>query len=638
MGTAMPQSLNLLALGVVALLGTSTSASVTAAATGAKPPRVVPNDNRAPAGTLKDGVLTLRLVAQPSVWRPEGPDGADLPIYAFAEEGKAPRVPGPLIRVPVGTELRISVRNALPETLRLYGLLDRPASAADSLDIAPGQSTVLKIRAGLAGTYFYNARTSRDTFPFGHMRDGQLSGAIVVDTIGAPTPPNDRVFVLGLWRGSETPFGTPVELREEILVFNGRAWPHTERLSHTVGDTVHWRFINTTRRGHPLHLHGFYYRVDARGNVLRDTLFPEAERRTIVTELVVRGTTMAMTWSPHTPGNWLFHCHLVEHISGKSHPPALFPSAHANHGATGDAMHDMSGLVMGIHVRPAPNAAPSAPDPPRRTLRLFVNQRPAVYGEASAYAFVLQEGDREPAPDSLRLPGSTITLVRGEPAAITVINRAREPVSVHWHGIELDSYFDGVGQWSGIGKQLAPAIAPGDSFIARMTPRRAGTFMYHTHAHEVAQMGGGLYAPLLVLEPGQQRDTTIDRVFLLSTSGPFAQSPPNVNGDTIPARLELQKGMTYRLRFIAIAPHDTKVIRLLADTVMQRWRAVAKDGFALPPNQAVMRGARLAMGTGETWDVELTPTEVRDLTLEIVTLGRAGLPPVRTRIPVHVRD
>jgi len=238
----------------------------------------------------------------------------------------------------------------------------------------------------------------------------------------------------------------------------------------------------------------------------------------------------------------------------------------------------------------------------------------------------------------MRVPGSTITLVRGEPVAITVINRAREPVSVHWHGIELDSYFDGVGGWSGAGKRLAPAIAPGDSFIARMTPRRAGTFIYHTHAHEVAQMGGGLYGPLLVLEPGQQRDTTTDRILLLSTSGPRAQSLPSVNGDTTPAPIELRKGVTYRFRVTSIAPHDGKLIRLLSDTALQRWRPVAKDGADLPLHQATLRGARLMMGIGETWDVELTPADARELTLEILTLGRAGLPPIRTRIPVYVRD
>ncbi len=634
----MPRSPNILALGMVALMAPATTGDVNPSAARATPPRVVPNDNRSAAGTLKDGVLTLRLVAQPAVWRPEGPDGPDLPIYAFAEEGKSPRVPGPLVRVPIGTELRISIRNAVAEPLRMYGLLDRPANKPDSVDVPPGHTTVFRIRAGLAGTYFYYARTSRDTFPFGQHADGQLSGAIIIDTIGAPQPANDRVFVVGLWRGRETPFGTPVERREEVLVFNGLAWPHTERLAYTVGDTLHWRFVNTTRRGHPLHLHGFYYRVEARGTVLRDTVYPAPARRTVVTEHLPRGTTMAMSWSPHTAGNWLFHCHLVEHISGKSRPSALYPSAKANHGPAGHAVHDMSGLVMGIHVRPRPNAPAAAVDSPRRRLRLFVNERPNVYGRASAYAFVLQEGEREPSADSLRLPGSTITLVRGEPAAITVINRAREPVSVHWHGIELESYFDGVGGWSGIATRLAPPIAPGDSFIARMTPPRAGTFIYHTHAHELAQMGGGLYAPLLVLEPGQRRDTTTDRVLLLSTSGPLAQSPPNVNGDTTPAPLELRKGTTYRLRFIAIAPTDVKVIRLWADTVLQRWRPVAKDGAALPPQQVRARPAHLVMGTGETWDVEVTPTESRDLALEILTLGRVGLAPIRTRIPVHVRD
>lgn len=632
MGPAMPQSLQILALGVVALLSTSTVTDVAA------PPRVIPNDNRTPAGTLRDGVLTLRMVAQPAVWRPEGRDGPELSIYAFTEEGKRPQIPGPLVRVPVGTEIDIALRNSLPETLRVYGLQHRPSERLDSVDISPGQTTLFRIRAGAVGTYFYSARTSRDTFPFAQYADGQLSGAIVVDAVGAPRPSKDRIFVMGLWRGNQTPFGTPVERRQEVLVFNGLAWPHTERLTHTVGDSVQWRFINTTRRGHPLHLHGFYYRVDSRGNAVRDTLLVDEARRTVVTELVARGTTMALTWSPHTPGNWLFHCHLVEHISGRSRPAALFPSAKANGGHAGHAEHDMSGLVMGIHVRPRPNDPARLPDPPRRALRLFVTQKDGVYGTGHAYGFVLQDGEREPAADSLRLPGSTITLVRGEPTAITVINRTREPVSVHWHGIELDSYFDGVGDWSGIGKRLAPAIAPGDSFVARMTPPRAGTFMYHTHAHEIAQMGGGLYGPLLVLEPGYQRDTTVDRVIMLSTSGPLAQSPPNVNGDTTGAPLELRKGLTYRLRFLAIAPHDTKVIRLLADTALQRWRAVAKDGATLPPHQAIRRGARLIMGTGEAWDVEFTPSEARQLTLEILTLGRGGLPPVRSRIPVYVRD
>src|SRR3712207_7450358 len=44
-------------------------------------------------------------------------------------------------------------------------------------------------------------------------------------------------------------------------------------------------------------------------------------------------------------------------------------------------------------------------------------------------SFVLQEGDREPARDSVRLPGSPIILRRGEPVQIIVLNRLTMPLS-----------------------------------------------------------------------------------------------------------------------------------------------------------------------------------------------------------------
>lgn len=44
------------------------------------------------------------------------------------------------------------------------------------------------------------------------------------------------------------------------------------------------------------------------------------------------------------------------------------------------------------------------------------------------------------------------------------------------------------------------------------------------------------------------------------------------------------------------------------------------------------------MGTGETAEFEFTPVEGRDFTLDILTVGRTGLAPVRTAIPVIVRD
>ena len=47
---------------------------------------------------------------------------------------------------------------------------------------------------------------------------------------------------------------------------------------------------------------------------------------------------------------------------------------------------------------------------------------------------------------------------------------------------------------------------PGDSFTVLMTPPRAGTFIYHTHADELAQLTGGLYGALLVIPAHTTRD------------------------------------------------------------------------------------------------------------------------------------
>lgn len=71
---------------------------------------------------------------------------------------------------------------------------------------------------------------------------------------------------------------------------------------------------------------------------------------------------------------------------------------------------------------------------------------------------------------------------------ITVLNPLGESTALHWHGMELDSVYDGVHGWSGAGRNLAPMIEPGGSFVVRFTPPRTGTFIYHTHLHDELQL------------------------------------------------------------------------------------------------------------------------------------------------------
>src|SRR5687768_3040861 len=74
---------------------------------------VRPNDNRNPAGKLRGNVLTLRLVVQTARWYPQARNGPHVDVETFAEEGKEPTIPGPLIRVPTGTIIEATIRNAI---------------------------------------------------------------------------------------------------------------------------------------------------------------------------------------------------------------------------------------------------------------------------------------------------------------------------------------------------------------------------------------------------------------------------------------------------------------------------------------------------------------------------------------------
>jgi FtsP/CotA-like multicopper oxidase with cupredoxin domain len=85
-------------------------------------PEIVVNDNREPAGRLTDGVLELELEIVEGRWHLLGNDQPAGEVLAFAERGKAPSNPGPLIRVPQGTEVHVTVTNPLDTAVVIHGL------------------------------------------------------------------------------------------------------------------------------------------------------------------------------------------------------------------------------------------------------------------------------------------------------------------------------------------------------------------------------------------------------------------------------------------------------------------------------------------------------------------------------------
>ena len=336
-----------------------------------------------------------------------------------------------------------------------------------------------------------------------------------------------------------------------------------------------------------------------------------------------------MTWAPEEPGNWLFHCHVAFHTSMYL-SPKLVPDppdpvlVHPQHG--------MRGMVLAVTIKPGrstarrPGTVAGA-----REIRLIAQAAPKRFqGLFDEMAFVRQEGNTPPAADSVPIPSSPLVLERGQPVRITIVNRMRAPTGVHWHGIEVPSYSDGVPDWSGMGTRTAPTIEPGDSFTAEFTPPRSGTFIYHAHANETFQVNLGLYGALLVVDSGRY-DPEHERLILLGGNISGGRKP-RINGKNVPDTLRIRAGESYRLRLIHIIPDWTARIALFRGDSVLSWRALAKDGAELPPHQQTVRTADFIAGPGETMDFEYRP--VAPGVLRLLVMQRTGI--WKMELPIRV--
>jgi len=571
------------------------------------------NDNRQSAGTLTGNVLTLNLVAERGEWQPEGPNGQTLSVYAFREERGSLLIPGPLIRVRPGTEIHVSIRNAISNTpLQVFGLHDRPATRAEAVVVPPGEKRDVVFRAGAPGTYHYWAATGGHAFVQRTDVDSQLSGALVVDPPGVR--PDDRIMVIGLWVKP----GTIGDAGDNIGAINGTSWPATAVLDYRVGENVRWRIVNLSSDNHAMHLHGMFFDVVSTGDGLTSQLLNRP--LTEVTHAVPPGGTFDINWQPERAGNWLFHCHMIVHMMGD-------PAAHNMADHMDQPSGGMAGIVLGVRVTGTSIAkTPASSAAPRRfTLRL--REEPNRYGSKPGYR-VDAEGIETWRVSDARVPGPIIVLQRGEPVEVNLVNELHAATAMHWHGIELDSYYDGVPGWGGMPGSTTPSIKPGQTFTAKFTPSRAGTFIYHEHSADDDQLGGGLYGPLIVLEPGQRFDPTTDHIFIAGHDGPDFEGQPRepvvVNGKAAapagtPVSFPLRAGVPNRLRLINITPGLPALTFVLTDGFSTvRWTPVGKDGAELPPAARVSREARQLVAVGETYDFEITPKADERLWLNLV--------------------
>ena len=590
------------------------------------------HDNGVAAGVERGGVREVRFEIRRGLWSPNGPARPGTPMMAFVEPGLPLRLPGPMIRVAVGTRLAITVRNGSDSTIVLRGL---SADPRDSLVLAAGDSGTVRSVAQEVGNRFYFG-----TFPGRSLRDrrvedGHLAGAIIVDPAGARR--RDDVFVITGSYHSRDSTGRLTNARE-IFVLNGRPWPFTRRLQGAVGDSAHYRVLNATRDAHPMHLHGTFFRVVSRGGAWRDTVMgPDAER-VVATEYMPPGSTMETAWMPDRPGTWLMHCHLTFHVAsnigfGADSLSIEEYDARLEHGHGGDpdrhVEQSMGGLFMTISV-PTPRGW-RLPSSPRKVIRFEVPRDSGAGDLRPVFAPTITDEDRVAGPIARGGPGAMLLLKQNEPTAVRVVNHSGEHTAIHWHGMELENLYDGVVGLGGTPGQRTLAVAPGGSFDARMTPPRAGTFIYHTHLMEVRQQESGLYGAMIVLPADEAWDAARDHVFILGTRD---RQGPMLNGAKVAPSLEFIAGDTHRMRLINVTTGipGARFQLVRTDSSLVQWSPLAKDAIDLPPSRRTPVASRQLVSMGETYDMLFTASELAEYRLEI----RSGAGLLLAHQPIRV--
>jgi FtsP/CotA-like multicopper oxidase with cupredoxin domain len=106
------------------------------------------------------------------------------------------------------------------------------------------------------------------------------------------------------------------------------------------------------------------------------------------------------------------------------------------------------------------------------------------------------------------IPGPTLRFKKGDTARIHVRNEMDVETSIHWHGILLPNFQDGVPYVT------TPPIMPGTTFTYEFPIKHSGTYWYHSHTGLQEQRG--IYGSIVIEPEEQSEKTDIDHVVVLS--------------------------------------------------------------------------------------------------------------------------
>jgi len=256
---------------------------------------------------LPDGTKQFELTAAVTPWEVSPGEFVD----AWTYNGM---VPGPMIKVDVGDNVRVVLHNETPmgTDIHWHGV-DTPN---DQDGVSP--YTQEPVSSGESFTYEFVAEEPAIGMYHAHLH-GQISvvnglfASIVVGdnplprgrTISGVTIPEDLVPDVEM----------PMVLNDAGVIgltLNGKSFPATEPLVVDEGAWVAVNYYNEGLSAHPMHLHKFPQLVYAKDGIpLDQPYFAD-------TINIAPGERYSVLFQATNPGTWVWHCHILTHVESDS--------------------------------------------------------------------------------------------------------------------------------------------------------------------------------------------------------------------------------------------------------------------------------------------------------------------------------
>lgn len=222
--------------------------------------------------------------------------------------------PGPTIEAVEGDKVRIFVTNKLPEhtTVHWHGmLLPNGMDGVTGLTQPPigvGKTFVYEFVLTKSGTFMYHPHADEMV----QMAMGMM-GFFVVHPKDPAFRRVDRDFVF-LMSAYDIDPGSYLPKVSEMTDFNmwtwnSRVFPGIDHIVAGKGDKVRIRFGNLTMTNHPIHMHGYDFKVSCTDG----GWVPEAAAWPEVTVDCAVGQIRAFDFVADKPGDWAIHCHKSHH-------------------------------------------------------------------------------------------------------------------------------------------------------------------------------------------------------------------------------------------------------------------------------------------------------------------------------------